>query len=294
MSKKFKTKHHYKIITQKALAKYLKESVIARDLPGMADIDSSLLWFSKQIRKKHKVILSGECADEIFGGYPWFYREEVKNREYFPWLDSIENRSKLLKKELQEKLKLKEFMKTQYENILKEVPITKNKSEQQYKNLFYLNMTYFMPTLLERKDRMTMRGSIEARVPLADTKLIEYLWNLPWEYKYHNNQEKGILRDAYKYLLPEQIINRKKNPYPKTHNPKYTNIVIKLLKKKLKNKNSILHKLFDEEKLKELIETKGESFETPWFGQLMTGPQLLAFLYQIDIWATTYKIIVEI
>lgn len=294
MSKTFNTKHHYKVITQRTLAKYLKESVIARDLPGMADIDSSLLWFSKQIRKKHKVILSGECADEIFGGYPWFYREEIKNREYFPWLDSIDSRSKLLKKDLQEKLKLKEFMKIQYDNILKEVPITKNKKEQQYKNLFYLNMTYFMPTLLERKDRMTMRGSVEARVPFADTKLIEYLWNLPWEYKYHNNQEKGILRDAYKNLLPQEITNRKKNPYPKTHNPKYTNIIIKLLKKRLKNKNSILYKIFDTEKLNELIETKGESFESPWFGQLMTGPQLLAFLYQIDIWASIYKIIVEI
>ena len=294
MSKTFNTNHHYKVITQRTLAKYLKESVIARDLPGMADIDSSLLWFSKQIRKKHKVILSGECADEIFGGYPWFYREEIKNREYFPWLDSIDSRSKLLKKDLQEKLKLKEFMKIQYHNILKEVPITKNKKEQQYKNLFYLNMTYFMPTLLERKDRMTMRGSVEARVPFADTKLIEYLWNLPWEYKYHNNQEKGILRDAYKNLLPQEITNRKKNPYPKTHNPKYTNIITKLLKKRLKNKNSILYKIFDKEKLNELIETKGESFESPWFGQLMTGPQLLAFLYQIDIWASIYKIIVEI
>ena len=294
MSKTFNTRHHYKVITQRTLAKYLKESVIARDLPGMADIDSSLLWFSKQIRKKHKVILSGECADEIFGGYPWFYREEIKNREYFPWLDSIDSRSKLLKKDLQEKLKLKEFMRIQYDNILKEVPITKNKKEQQYKNLFYLNMTYFMPTLLERKDRMTMRGSVEARVPFADTKLIEYLWNLPWEYKYHNNQEKGILRDAYKNLLPQEITNRKKNPYPKTHNPKYTNIVTKLLKKRLKNKNSILYKIFDTEKLNELIETKGESFESPWFGQLMTGPQLLAFLYQIDIWASIYKIIVEI
>ena len=236
MSETFKTNHYYKVITQHKLAKYLKESVIARDLPGMADIDSSLLWFSKQIKKKHKVILSGECADEIFGGYPWFYREEVRNREYFPWLDSIDYRNKLLKKELQEKLKLKEFMKTQYDNILKEVPITKNKAEQIYKNLFYLNMTYFMPTLLERKDRMTMRGSIEARVPFADTKLIEYLWNLPWEYKFHNNTEKGILRDAYKDLLPKEIVTRKKNPYPKTHNPKYTKIIIKLLKKRLKNK----------------------------------------------------------
>ena len=292
MSKTFNTKHHYKIITQKKLARYLKESVKARDLPGMADIDSSLLWFSKKI--KHKVILSGECADEIFGGYPWFYREEVMNREYFPWLDSIESRNKLLKKELQEKLKLKEFMKKQYDNILKEVPKTKNKKEEKYKKLFYLNMTYFMTTLLERKDRMTMRGSIEARVPFADTKLIEYLWNLPWEYKFHNNTEKGILRDAFKNLLPEEITNRKKNPYPKTHNPKYTKIVTKLLKKKLKNKKSILYKIFDKEELTKLIETEGTSFTSPWFGQLMTGPQLLAFLYQIDIWAKLYKIILDI
>ena len=294
MSKKFNTIHHYKIIKQHTLAKYLKESVIARDLPGMADIDSSLLWFSKQIKKNHKVILSGECADEIFGGYPWFYREEIKNREYFPWLDSIESRNKLLKKELQKKLKLKEFMKNEYDNILKEVPKTKKSNEQQYKNLFYLNMVYFMPTLLERKDRMTMRGSVEARVPFADTQLIEYLWNLPWEYKFHNNTEKGILRDAYKNLLPNEIINRKKNPYPKTHNPKYTNIVTKLLKKSLRNKKSILYKIFDKKELEKLIETKGQSFKEPWFGQLMTGPQLLAFLYQIDIWAKKYKIILDI
>ena len=294
MSKTFKTKHHYKIITQKSLARYLKESVLARDLPGMADIDSSLLWLSKQIAKHHKVILSGECADEIFGGYPWFYMSDVKNREYFPWLDSIESRNKLLKKELQEKLKLKEFMKKEYDKIIEEVPKTKSKKEQIYKNLFYLNMTYFMPTLLERKDRMTMRKSLEARVPFADTKLIEYLWNIPWEYKFYNKKEKGLLREAYKNILPEEITNRKKNPYPKTHNPKYATIITKMLKKRLKNKKSILYKIFDKNELNRLIETKGESFKEPWFGQLMTGPQLLAFLYQIDIWAKSYKIILDI
>ncbi len=294
MKKKFKTNHHYKVITQRKLAKYLKEAVLARDLPGMADIDSSLLWFSKEIKKDHKVILSGECADEIFGGYPWFYMSEVRNREYFPWLDSIKSRELLLKPEIRKELKLKEFMENEYNKIIKEVPITKNKKEQVYKNLFYLNMTYFMCTLLERKDRMTMRGSLEARVPFADTKLIEYLWNIPWEYKFHNNQEKGLLRDSFKNLLPEEIVSRKKNPYPKTHNPEYAKIVTKLLKKRLKNKKSILHKLFDKQELNRLIETKGESFKDPWFGQLMTGPQLLAFLYQLDIWAKTYKIILEI
>ena len=292
MKQEKNTNHKYMVIKQKTLAKYLKESVKARDLPGMADIDSSLLWFSKKIEKNHKVILSGECADEIFGGYPWFYREDLINKDTFPWLKSIEERTNLLKEDLKQKLNLEQFVKQQYQNIIKEVP--KSKDEQKIKNLFYINMTYFMPTLLERKDRMTMRGKIEARVPFADTKLIEYLWNIPWEYKYYNNQEKGLLREAFKDCLPKEITYRKKNPYPKTHNPKYTKIIGKMLSKRLKNKKSILYKIFDEEKLNELIKTNGESFKEPWFGQLMTGPQLLAFLYQIDVWAKTYKIILEI
>ena len=292
MKQEKNTNHKYMVIKQRTLAKYLKESVKARDLPGMADIDSSLLWFSKKIEKNHKVILSGECADEIFGGYPWFYREDLINKDTFPWLKSIEERTNLLKEDLKQKLNLEQFVKQQYQNIIKEVP--KSQDEQKIKNLFYINMTYFMPTLLERKDRMTMRGKIEARVPFADTKLIEYLWNIPWEYKYYNNQEKGLLREAFKDCLPKEITYRKKNPYPKTHNPKYTKIIGKMLSKRLKNKKSILYKIFDEEKLNELIKTNGESFKEPWFGQLMTGPQLLAFLYQIDVWAKTYKIILEI
>jgi asparagine synthase (glutamine-hydrolysing) len=292
MKQEKNTNHKYMVIKQRTLAKYLKESVKARDLPGMADIDSSLLWFSKKIEKNHKVILSGECADEIFGGYPWFYREDLINKDTFPWLKSIEERTNLLKEDLKQKLNLEQFVKQQYQNIIKEVP--KSKDEQKIKNLFYINMTYFMPTLLERKDRMTMRGKIEARVPFADTKLIEYLWNIPWEYKFYNNQEKGLLREAFKDCLPKEITYRKKNPYPKTHNPKYTKIIGKMLSKRLKNKKSILYKIFDEEKLNELIKTNGESFKEPWFGQLMTGPQLLAFLYQIDVWEKTYKIILEI
>ena len=294
MSDTFKTKHHYKVINQKKLAKSLKESVIARDYPGMADIDSSLYWFSKQIKKKFKVALSGECADEIFGGYPWFYNEKIRNRKYFPWIDSIDERNNLLNKELKEKLNLKKYIELKYKETLKEVPKCRDKSEQQYKNLFYINMIWFMPTLLERKDRMTMRASLEARVPFADTKLIEYLWNVPTNYKLYNGIEKGLLRKSFENLLPSEIINRKKNPYPKTHNPKYTKIVKNLLKKELKNKKSILYKIFDKNALTNLIESNGSSFKNPWFGQLMTGPQLLAYLYQFSYWAKKYKIILDI
>lgn len=294
MKEKFNTKHSYKVISQKQLAKELKESVIARDYPGMADIDSSLLWFSKQIKKEHKVILSGECADEIFGGYPWFYNEKIRQRENFPWINSLEEREKLLKSELKEKLNLKNYVKEKYEETIQEIPKLSKQKDKNFKKLFYINMIWFMPTLLERKDRMTMRTSLEARVPFANKKLIEYLWNVPWKYKFYNNQEKGLLREAFTDLLPKEITNRKKNPYPKTHNPKYTQIVIKLLKKRLKNKNSILYKIFDKEKLNELILSRGESFRSPWFGQLMTGPELIAYLYQFDVWADHYKIKLEI
>lgn len=291
MKNAFKTNHTYEVISQRKLAKTLKESVIARDYPGMADIDSSLFWFSKQIRKEHKVILSGECADEIFGGYPWFYRKEIRERENFPWIDSLDERISLIKNDLAQKLDLKNFVKEKCELTLSEINVS---DDENLKKLFYLNMTWFMPTLLDRKDRMTMRASLEARVPFEDTKLIEYLWNVPWEYKYKNNQEKGLLRHAFKNILPKEIIERKKNPYPKTHNPKYTKIMIKLLKKRLKNKKSVLYKIFDYDKLMNLIETGGKSFKTPWFGQLMTGPELLAYLYQFDIWAVKYKIILDI
>jgi asparagine synthase (glutamine-hydrolysing) len=106
--------------------------------------------------------------------------------------------------------------------------------------------------------------------------------------------EKGLLREAFKDLLPEEIVYRKKNPYPKTHHPEYTNIVCGLLNERLKNKKSILYKVFDMNKIYELIDSKGYSFNVPWFGQLMTGPQLIAYLYQFDVWAKEYKVILKV
>ncbi len=294
ISNKFNTNHSFKTINQKVLAKTLKEALYAKDYPGMADVDSSLYWFSKEIKKAHKVILSGECADEIFGGYPWFYKQELLNRKGFPWINNLNERNNLLNDNIKKKINLKKYAYKAYKKTLKDVPKIRNKEEQKKRNLFYLNIIWFMTTLLDRKDRMTMRGSLEARVPFADHHLIEYLWNVPWSYKYYNNQEKGLLREAFKDVLPIEIINRKKSPYPKTHNPIYANIIAKMLKKRLKNKNSIIPKIFNIKEINNLIESKGSNYKTPWFGQLMTGPQLLAYLYQFDVWAEEYNIIFKI
>ena len=165
--------------------------------------------------------------------------------------------------------------------------------KDKYKRLFYVNMTHFMTTLLDRKDRMSMGATLEARVPFADTKLIEYLWNLPFHYKYRNNTEKYILREAFKDIIPEEVLYRKKNPYPKTHNPIFLNAVTNLLKERLKNKNSALYTLFDINQIMALLNKKEDDI-LPWFGQLMTRPQLIAYLYQIDLWIEKYHIKIQI
>lgn len=290
----FKNEHSFKVISQKKLARYLKDSMIARDLPGMADIDSSLLWFGEEIKKESNIILSGEGADEIFGGYPWFHNEELINNKGFPWMNFINKREELLTKKMRRKLKLKKTMYREYRKTIKEIPKDKNIQKRKHKELLYLNIKWFMPLLLERTDRITSYASLEARLPFIDYKLIEYLWDVPVKYKNYNNQEKGLLRESFRDLLPTEIINRKKNPYPKTHHPKYTKIITQLLIKRLGRPNTQFYKIFDKQKIDELLRTKGKSFTTPWFGQLMTGPQLIAYLYQFDLWLEEYEVVLKI
>ena len=292
MSDTFYTKHHRCVITQQELFDALKESVKVRDIPGMADIDSSLYWFCQQIRKDFVVGLSGECADEIFGGYPWFYRKADLESGTFPWMRSIGQRTALLQEGWKKKLALDEYLSMRYEESVQEVPLLDGETDEERfrRILFYLNMVWFMPTLLDRKDRTSMGASLEVRVPFSDHHVVEYAWNIPWSMKNLNNREKGLLREAFKNDLPKDIVFRKKRQYPKTHHPLYTELVTGWLKEVLKNKDSILYELFDAKKLHELADTKGAAFQLPFFGQLMTGPQFLAYLCQLDYWAQLYAI----
>lgn len=272
MTETFQTTHHRCVISNEKLAEYLTEAVLVRDLPGMADIDSSLLWFCREIKQDFVVGLSGECADEIFGGYPWFYREDDLQSSAFPWMRSTEAREQLLKKEWRNKLNLQQYVQRRYEESIQEVPILEGESplEAKRRQLFYLNMVWFMTTLLDRKDRMSMGASLEVRVPFADHRLVEYAWNIPWEMKMYKNREKGLLRKALEDVLPHDILYRKKSPYPKTHNPHYTKAVTVWLQDLLTDKGSILHELFDKEQLSGLIQSGGSAFQSPWFGQLNT------------------------
>lgn len=288
--------NHYNIVLRNNdLASTLFDSVKARDLPGMADIDSSLYLFCNEVRKKAVVALSGECADEIFGGYPWYRREEDINSDTFPWSRSINERKSILGESFKS-LPLEEYVRGKYQETINKVPKLQDESsrEGRMRELFYLNIKWFMITLLNRKDRMSMANSLEVRVPFADHRIVEYGFNIPMDMKFCDNREKGLLRRAFRGILPKEIIDRKKSPYPKTHNPEYTQIVQKWMEKILQNKQSPILQLIDIDKVKEIVKTGGKSYLKPWYGQLMTGPQLIAYLIQLNIWMDLYNIKIEI
>ena len=272
------------------LAKYLKDAMIARDLPGMADVDSSLLLFCKNVKKEQTVTLMGECADEIFGGYPWFFREDALNSGTFPWSIAIEERQQLLNSEIAKKVNLKEYIDFRYNESLAEVEILECDSKQtaEKRKISYLTINWFMQTLLERTDRMGMYNGLEIRVPFCDYRLAQYMWNVPWEMKALNGREKGLLRYVCKDFLPKEIVDRKKSPYPKTHNPNYLKVVKSMLSDIMKKEDAPINWIFNRKYILDIIETDGKAFTRPWFGQLMTGPQLMAYLCQVNMWLEKY------
>ncbi|MFZ5965977.1 MAG: asparagine synthase (glutamine-hydrolyzing) [Bacillota bacterium] len=291
MSRYVESRHHNVILSNADLATALDDAVLANDLPGMADIDSSLLLFCKEVRKEATVALSGECADEVFGGYPWYRRPEDFNCETFPWAKSTELRKRILSKSLK-KLPVDEYIMQQYQDTKKAVPRLKGEIEEDEKmrEMFYLNIKWFMITLLNRKDRMSMRNSLEVRVPFADYRIVEYAFNIPSSMKFYGNREKGLLREALKDILPDDVLYRKKSPYPKTHHPIYTKAVQEKMLGILKDKRAPIYQIIDENEVMNIVQSGGSSIKSPWFGQLMTGPQVIAHLIQINTWMEKYKI----
>ncbi len=287
------TRHENCLLDTPELTGALFPAVRARDLPGMTDVDSSLLLFSAWVKRQATVGLSGECADEVFGGYPWFYRPAEART--FPWSQRLDARIKVLSPELNDLIKPREYVARRYEEAVAEVPRCPEDSpeDEKMRELFYLNLTRWMPTLLDRKDRMSMYTGLELRVPYCDHRIVEYAWNIPWEMKYYNKREKGLLRKALTGLLPEAVLWRKKSPYPKTHNPNYIDALRALTLRMLDDTTAPIRPFIDANAVRTLAETMTRDTDIPWFGQLMNAPQLLAYLLQVDYWLRAYKVEVE-
>ena len=277
------SEHHNVIITNNALFHALKQSVDARDLPGMTDVDSSLLLFCGRIKEDFTVALSGECADELFGGYPWYHNTNILFEDCFPWSRSLDIRRSILKSgflpEGEEYVRQKYLDTcTHTEKLPTDTPL-----EARMREMFSLNFHWFMQTLLDRKDRMSMYNGLEVRVPFCDYRIVDYAFNLPWHIKAYGGREKGIVREAFRGILPDSIIDRKKSPYPKTHNPQYLRLCAAAAEEIIKDKTSPLYGILDPQGVENIIQNP-EKISSPWYGQLMRAPQILAYIIQLDYW----------
>ena len=238
----------------------------------------------------------GECADEIFGGYPWFFREDSLNSGTFPWSIAKSERTQLLNPSISSKVNLNDYIDFRYNQSLSNVEIldTDSFDTAEKRKISYLTITWFMQTLLERADRMSMANGFEVRVPFCDYRLAQYMYNVPWEMKAYKGREKGLLRHIMKGVLPDEIVNRKKSPYPKTFNPTYLATVKGMLTEIMKDSSRPINSLLNRDFILDILNTDGKAFTRPWFGQLMTGPQLMAYLCQVDMWLEKYKPKIEI
>lgn len=285
------TRHRYLECNNQQQLDCLYKAVDARDLPCMADVESSMLYFCSLVKDYNAVTLTGECADEIFGGYPWFHNQKAFDTDAFPWSASMEPRQVLLDDGVIRELKMEDYALAAYQQTIQETPILPEDTpvEKRRREIAWLNLRWFMVTLLDRMDRTSMYSGLEARVPFADHRIVEYIFNVPWQMKCPDGIVKGLLRHAAKGLLPDQILWRRKSPYPKTYDPAYEVLLGNQLKEVLSNPNAPIRTLLDTKKVNNFLNSPSD-YGKPWYGQLMAGPQMLAYMLQVNYWLEKYKI----
>lgn len=284
------THHHRVVLEPEALCAALLPATDARALPGMADVDSSLLLFCAAVKRGGTTVcLSGECADELFGGYPWYHREEILFEDTFPWSRSVDLRLGLLTPDAVRNGE--EFVHQHYRDTCARAPRlpSDDKKAARMREMFVLNLDWFMATLLDRKDRMSMYSGLEVRVPFCDHRIVEYAYNMPWGFKSLEGREKGIVRRAFADELPKEIVYRKKSPYPKTFHPVYTRLCADYVRRIFEDNTSVTASLFDRNAVQKLMQ-RPESLTEPWFGQLMRTPQIFAYIIQLDRWFRHYHV----
>ncbi|WP_206957066.1 asparagine synthase (glutamine-hydrolyzing) [Trinickia acidisoli] len=287
------THHHRVMLDTGELISQLGDAMRSRDLPGMWEVDASLQLFCREIRKRSTVVLSGETADEIFGGYRWFHQARDYDVERFPWVRMIDGRARLLAPELKRTLDAEALVARHYRQVVDECPklAGEDVGEARRRAMFYINFTRWLPMMLDRKDRASMAEGLEVRVPFCDHRIVEYLWNVPWTMKNAGDREKGLLRHAMEGILPHDVIWRPKSPFPTTHNPQYLHDVRALLVDRLKESDSPLRRLLDMSEMdRVLAASEDDARNRHWFGMYAKDAQFLAYLYQIDLWMTEYGV----
>ena len=272
-------------------AERLFDAVDARGFPGMADVDSSLLYFLSEVARIHDAALTGEGADEVFGGYPWFHKNE--ENEFFPWSKDMEARKILLSDDFLNEIDLEAHAKKRYGEAIEKTPRMDGETMEQRQRceIAYLNLKHFLDVLCERLSRMSQAAGVLPRVPFADHRLIEYVWNVPWEMKCREGVVKSLLRESFRGLLPNEILFRRKSPFPKCYNPEYEHFLLEMMENLISGNAPILG-IIDKRKVRGFMDSR-KDLGKPWFGQLMAGPQMMAYVLQVNYWMEKNKVVIR-
>jgi asparagine synthase (glutamine-hydrolysing) len=261
MSEHVGSQHHTVVVDTPALLESLLAPLYAHDYPNAGQMTSSLYLLFKAMKQDATVALSGESADEVFGGYPWFHNDAALKIQSFPWLPLVNGQGESglswLSTDVLEKARPFDYIDRQYRQAIAEVPRLAGEETLAAKKreLFYLNLAYFLPFLLDRKDRMSMATGFEVRVPFCDYRLVQYVWNIPWKMKAVDGIEKGILRRALADLLPDDVRNRKKSAYPTLQSPIYNRATRDWTLELLDDPNAPILPLINQRVVREMAES---------------------------------------
>ncbi|MEU6218535.1 asparagine synthase (glutamine-hydrolyzing) [Streptomyces sp. NPDC047022] len=251
------TEHQDIVLDAKSLADLdiRAETIRARDLPvGIGDLDSSLYLLFRAIREHSTVALSGESADEVFGGYRQFFDEDARRADTFPWMAQAErwgSDSDVLNRALSDALDLKSYVADSYGTAELDVHRVDGESDFEYRmrQICHMHLTRFVRVLLDRKDRLSIAAGLEVRVPFCDHRLVEYVYNTPWSLKSFDGREKSLLREATADLIPRSVYDRTKSPYPSTQDPKYAVAIQEHVKDILARPSHPVFDLLDRERV---------------------------------------------
>ncbi|MDI1476207.1 asparagine synthase (glutamine-hydrolyzing) [Polyangium sp. y55x31] len=273
----------------------VREAVLAaRDLPlSFGDLDASLYLLFRAIRNHSTVALSGESADEVFGGYLWFHDAEAVAAETFPWIAFRRKRSgassrslpTLLDSGMLQKLELGDHVRQHYREAISEVPRLPGETghERRMREFCHLHLTRFLPTLLDRKDRMSMASGLEVRVPFCDHRLVEYVFNTPWSMKTFDGHEKSLLRAASADLVPRSVLERRKSPYPSTQDPAYNQALRGQIGRLLEGKDAPILPLLDVERARAFAAGEGT-------GSVEVDRAQMEQALMMDAWLARYEV----
>ena len=284
------TRHHTITVDTSALLDNLLVPMYANDFPTAGQMSSSLYLLFKAIKEEATVAISGESADEVFGGYPWFHFPAALDAPTFPWLPAFlgqkESAFSWLSPDLLRKVQPAEHISRQYARAIAEVPRLDGEDPAcaRIREMFYLNLTGFLPLLLERKDRMSMATGLEVRVPFCDHRLVEYVWNVPWSMKNVDSIEKGILRRALDGALPDDARCRKKSAYPSAQNPDYEAATRAWALDILNDSNAAIQPLLDRQVARTLVENRTAGIPG------VTLFSLYERIIQLNAWLEKYQI----